>query len=96
VNCHQEKDWNVVLVVFRHQINVPRPAALMRQHIPIVISKKMVGVLRWLSTFVKKQQRENKVFTMTQNICYLCEMRIFWKYKRLRNLYISGITVQSF
>jgi hypothetical protein len=45
VNCHQEEDWNVVLVVFRHQINVPTPAALAQEQIPIVISKKMVGVL---------------------------------------------------
>jgi hypothetical protein len=63
VNCYQEEDWNVVLVMFRHQVNVPRPAVL-RQQIPIVISKKTVGVLRWLSTVVKKQQRKNKVFTI--------------------------------
>jgi hypothetical protein len=37
---------------------------------------------KWMPPYnCEETAAKNKVFTMTQNICYLCEMGIFWKLK---------------
>ena len=39
---------------------------------------------KWMPPYnCKETAAKNKVFTMTQNICHLCEMGIFWKLKKL-------------